>query len=190
MTRWTAIVPLKTVGERKSRLAGLLSAADRHSLSERMFAHVIAVLSGHPAIGSVVLLSALLPDDWAGFWIADEGRGLNAELEAARAQLAESPLLVLHGDLPLLAPSDIDDFLGAATRAGIAIAPDRAGRGTNALAVMPGHAISFRFGPDSCRLHLAQAPMAAVINRQGLACDIDTPEDLATAEEAGFRLAN
>jgi len=81
-----------------------------------MFAHVIAVLNGHPAVGSVVLLSHLLPDEWVGPWIADEGRGLNAELEAVRAQLAEGPLLVRHGDLPLLSASDIDDLLGVATR--------------------------------------------------------------------------
>lgn len=179
MTCWTAIVPFKTAGERKTRLA------ERVALSTQMFAHVMHVLEGHPAIGTVVALSDERPEDWDGAHIADEGRGLNAEIEAARTALGETGLLVLHADLPLLESADIDALLEAAEACGIAIAPDRHGSGTNGLALIPGRRIAFRFGTDSFHLHRQQAPEAAVVERRGFAIDLDTPDDLAAVLEAG-----
>jgi len=120
-------------------------------------------------------------------WIADEGRGLNAELESARTRFTGSGVLVLHADLPLLELIDIDVLIGAAEARGIAIAPDRHGSGTNALALLPHAQIAFRFGPDSFWLHREQAPDAMIVERQGLRLDLDTPDDLAAAEAAGFR---
>src|SRR3546814_9930846 len=78
---WTAVVPLKTSGERKSRLAALLSAEERSALSVRMFHHVVDVLTQVPAIGRIIVLAEECPADWDGDWMADGGRGLNPELE-------------------------------------------------------------------------------------------------------------
>jgi 2-phospho-L-lactate guanylyltransferase len=187
MTEWAAIVPLKTAGDRKTRLSDRLSAEERAALSQHMFAHVVEVLETHPRIASIAVLSDQRPEQWTGAWILDEARGLNAELEAARVRAGETGLLILHADLPLLEPADIDALIGAAEAQGVAIAPDRHGSGTNALALLPGAPIAFRFGPDSFRLHRAQAPDSMVVERQGLALDLDTPGDLAAAEAAGFR---
>lgn len=188
MTEWVAVVPLKAAGERKTRLADLLSAAERATLSRRMFAHVAAILQQHAMIGSVAVLSDQQPDGWCGAFIMDEGRGLNTELEVAREKLGNTGLLVIHADLPLLEGGDIAALIAAAEESGIAIAPDRHGSGTNALALMSGRRIEFRFGTDSFRLHREQAPDSAVIARQGFAIDLDTPDDLKAAAEAGFRL--
>lgn len=188
MTNWTAVVPFKPAGERKTRLADQLSAGERGTLSERMFAHVIAVLEDHPKIGSVALLSEQPPENWGGIWVADEGNGLNAGLETARAQLGEVALLVLHADLPLLQTGDLDALIAAAEAHGAAIAPDRHGSGTNALALAPGHQVAFRFGVGSFRLHREQMPGGAVVERPGFAVDLDTPDDLAEAADAGFSL--
>ncbi len=64
----------------------------------------------------------------------------------------------------------------------MAIAPDRAGAGTNALALRPTSAIPFRFGPGSHEAHRRAAEAAGLevvtVERPGLAFDLDTPADL------------
>lgn len=192
MTGWTALVPLKAAGERKSRLASRLSPGARDALSERLFAHVAECLGRVARIGSVVALGGEPPPGWRGRWLTDHGRGLNHELAAASRSLAGAPLLVIHADLPLLAGDDLEALLDAAEQAGAAIVPDRHGRGTNALALMPGQAIAFRFGPDSLAAHATQLARPALVRRQGLTMDLDTPEDLdlldQLAPEAAARL--
>jgi 2-phospho-L-lactate guanylyltransferase len=72
---------------------------------------------------------------------------------------------------------------------GVAIAPDRAGRGTNGLALRPPDAIGFRFGAGSFAAHRADAEAAGVplveVHRPGLEFDLDTPADLARWIELG-----
>jgi 2-phospho-L-lactate guanylyltransferase len=184
---WTALVPLKPPEARKTRMAERLSQNERVALSEKLFAHVVGVLAQHPAIERVVVLAPEKPAAWTGVWVVDAGRGLNGELEAARRSLAPGPLLIVHADLPLLSPADLDALLAGAAAQGVAIAPDRHGTGTNALALAAERMLVFSFGADSFRHHADQAPDRAVICRNGLALDLDTPEDLEQAVAAGFR---
>jgi len=184
---WTAVIPLKAEGERKTRLAERLSGPERTRLSRRLFDHVAAVLARTPGISRVVVLSAAPLPDWGGDWVADLGRGLNSELAAARDRLSQGPFLIIHADLPLLAPDEVRVLLEAAEQSGMALAPDRHGGGTNALAVWDGRPLAFCFGPGSFAQHLAQArDEVAVVERLGLALDLDTPDDLDTAITAGF----
>jgi 2-phospho-L-lactate guanylyltransferase len=186
---WTAVVPFKPAGERKTRLAEILSAEQRESLAEQLFAHVLAILGGVPRIASIVVLAQIRPADWAGSWRADTGLGLNAELQTARGEIA-GPMLVLHSDLPLLQGGDVLRLIDAAESAGLAIAPDRHGNGTNAIALADKRPFAFAFGPDSYRLHRAQIGSAwRMVPGPGLAIDIDTPADLALATGRGFRPA-
>lgn len=187
MNGWTALVPIKQGGGGKSRLSRVLSNAQREALSLRMAEHVLAILAERTEISEIVILSAQRPEGWTGCWIADEGRGLNAELTAWRARHGAGPALVIHADLPLLGADDIVALLGAATRNGAALATDRAGEGSNALALADGRAFAFRFGLDSRRLHAGQDPAMPVIERTGLMADMDTPEDLAFAQAHGFK---
>jgi len=183
---WTAIVPFKPAGERKTRLADTLSGEQREGLAEQLFAHVLAVLGGEPRVSSVLVLSQVRPSRWAGPWRADSGRGLNAELQAARGDIA-GPLLVLHSDLPLLIPANVIQLLDAAEATGLAIAPDRHGSGTNALALGDGRPFAFSFGADSYHLHRRQiSGHWRMVPAPGLAIDIDTPADLALAVARGF----
>jgi 2-phospho-L-lactate guanylyltransferase len=100
-------------------------------------------------------------------------------------------LAVLHGDLPDLVPDDITALISAVGGTGpaVAIAPDAAARGTNGLALLPPDAIGFHFGRDSLAAHRAAAESAGarltVVDRPGLAFDVDTPQDLATWLERG-----
>jgi len=185
---WSALVPLKPPGTRKGRLAERLSPGERERLSRYLFERTVAVLGAVPAIGAVHLLSADRPEGWAADWHRDAGRGLNLELERARAALGAVPLLVIHADLPLLEPEDVAALLEQAEEQGAAIAPDRHGEGTNAVALARAPDFRFAFGPGSYALHRAQAGESARVDRPGLALDCDTPDDLDRARAAGFRL--
>ena len=104
----------------------------------------------------------------------------SARLLAAGA----APLLVMHADLPLLSAPDISAVL-ARQRAldALVVAPDHLGTGTNLLAFTRDTVPQFHFGADSCRRHLAWAERAgvrsAIVQRPGIALDVDEPADLA-----------
>lgn len=183
---WIALVPIKQGGAGKSRLAGLLDGAARDRLAARMAAHVLSVLAACPRVRETVILSPERPEGWDGGWSADRGRGLNAELGAWRSRFGKGPLLVIHADLPLLAPGDLATLLDRAKIEGAALATDRAGSGTNALALADGRALDFHFGPDSRGLHVGQGEGMAVVSGMGLAADLDTAEDFAFARMHGF----
>jgi 2-phospho-L-lactate guanylyltransferase len=182
---WTAIVPFKASGERKSRLAAELSSDERAALSIRMFRHVVDVLERHPKVARTIILSNERPADWSGAWAQDNGGGLNPELERVRADIG-GDVLILHADLPLLQNEDIDALVDAAQEDSIAIAPDRHGSGTNGLALKAGSTLNFQFGPDSFHLHRNQAPTCPVVHRDGFGFDLDTPDDLRALRAVGW----
>lgn len=182
---WAAVMPLKGGAQRKSRLAGVLDEAQRADLSLAMAVQVLGRLSACRAVADILVLSPERPD-WADVnWRRDKGGGLNAELSRLRADLSSTDLLVLHADLPLIETADVEALLSG--EAGVALAPDRHGLGTNALALRRGLPFEFAFGSGSFARHRAQAPRAAVVDRLGLRLDVDTPDDLEAARRAGFR---
>lgn len=190
------IVPHRGLAAAKTRLSPVLDDAEREALAKRLLERVLAV--AHEACGDIVLIT---PSEALGPLVAAAGArlvhqlgmGLNAGLEQARREaLADrvETLIVLHGDLPNLSTDDIAELLAAVPQpAGVAIAPDRAGRGTNGLALRPPDAIPFRFGVGSLAAHHAAAEAAGVpiveVHRPGLAFDLDTPADLARWIELG-----
>jgi 2-phospho-L-lactate guanylyltransferase len=190
------IVPHRGLAAAKTRLAPVLDDAEREALARRLLERVLAVAK--EACGDVVVITpsqALGPlVAAAGARLAHQrGMGLNAGLEQARREaLIEGidTLVVLHGDLPNLAPDDVAALLDAVPpTAGVAIAPDRAGSGTNGLALRPPDIIAFRFGLGSLAAHRTEAETAGVplveVHRPGLAFDLDTPADLARWIELG-----
>ncbi len=188
MTRWRAVVPIKLGVDAKSRLAGLLSPSERMALGVRMATHVLRELEVTGRIDEITVLSPRRPVWWAGAWAADIGRGLNAELIAWRARRGVLPVLFIHADLPLVTSTEIADLLDAAEASGIALATDRAGQGSNALAIADGRAVVFRFGPGSRALHVAQVPEMPVLTSPGLTADLDTPDDAFFIAAQGFAL--
>lgn len=147
-----------------------------------MFAHVHAVLAACSAIEEIILLGDVAPGFWSGSFERDEGRGLNAELADLVARRSSGPTLIIHADLPLLAIPEVGDLLAKAGRSGYALAPDRAATGTNALALVDPIGFAFHFGPGSFARHREGAEGAAqIVERPGLATDIDTPDDYRDA---------
>ncbi|MGR4863074.1 2-phospho-L-lactate guanylyltransferase [Caulobacter sp. LARHSG274] len=176
---WRAVVPLKARGQRKTRLAAALSAEARDLYSERMFDHVASQLADCPGIDEVTVLAPARPQGWSGAWAPDGGLGLNAELMRLRATLGGARVLVVHADLPWLCAADVAALLQATHTADLALAPDRHGSGTNAVALAGDLPFGFCFGPQSLALHRVQRPGCAIVVRPGLSFDVDTPEDLA-----------
>jgi 2-phospho-L-lactate guanylyltransferase len=174
----------------------VLDDAEREALARRLLDQVLKV--AHEACGDVVVITpseALEPlvSSTGARLVVQRGMGLNDGLDQARrGAIADgiATLLVLHGDLPNLGADDVTALLDAVPRpSGVAIAPDRAGHGTNGLALRPLDAIAFKFGVESHAAHLAEAEAAGVplveVHRPGLAFDLDTPADLARWIELG-----
>lgn len=190
------IVPHRGLAAAKTRLAPVLDDGEREALARRLLEQVLGV--AHETCGDVVVISpseALEPLVAAAGarLVVQRGLGLNAGLEQARREaIAEgvTTLVILHGDLPNLGADDVAALLDALPEAaGVAIAADRAGTGTNGLALQPPDAIGFRFGVGSFAAHLFEAERAGVplseVHRPGLEFDLDTPADLARWIELG-----
>ena len=185
------IVPHRGLEAAKTRLAPSLSPEDREALARQLLERVLSV--AREAYDDVVVISpsrelASVVDPTGARLIVQRGMGLNAGLEQARFDALVDDidtLAILHGDLPNIRPADVEALVAALPQGqpGVAIAPDRAGTGTNGLALRPPGVIGFRFGTGSFSAHLAEAERAGVpviaVNRSGLAFDLDTPADLA-----------
>ncbi|MCE7795454.1 2-phospho-L-lactate guanylyltransferase [Sphingobium sufflavum] len=184
--QWTAIVPFNHGRPCKTRLAPLLSEAERNALALAMARHVVGVLAAVPGITAIRLVAPVDPALAPALWVRDGGRGLNGELAAARAEVAPGATLFLHADLPLLTPADLRTLLDAAEAAGSALAADMAGRGTNAIALADARTFAPAFGADSLATHRQRLPDAALVARDGLSCDVDDAVGLHAATTHGF----
>jgi 2-phospho-L-lactate guanylyltransferase len=192
------IVPHRGLEAAKTRLAPMLDPDEREELAGQLLLHVLR--EAEAAADDVVVISparalAELVESTGARLVVQRGMGLNEGLDQARSDALFddiSELGVLHGDLPNLQASDIRaliDGLPPGGAPGVAIAPDRAGTGTNGLALRSPGVINFRFGVGSFAAHLAEVERAGVhltvVDRSGLAFDLDTPEDLARWRELG-----
>lgn len=189
-----ALVPLKDLVRAKSRLAGVLAPSERRALAQAMAEDVLAVLTTHPGVAAVTLVSddpgaQLLARSYAAQWWPEaslSARGLNPLVQAATQRLFSAGaqvLLVLHADLPLLSHDDISVVLSSQqVLGGLVIGCDRQGRGTNLLCFNQRSAPRFQFGSDSCAAHVDAAQHAGVpvkiLQRSGIAIDVDEASDL------------
>lgn len=178
MSEWTALVPFKGDASSKSRLAEHLSEPQRIKLAQNMAANVITALRHTPAIREIVILSPIAPPWSDVIWAKDEGSGLNNELQAWRNAFGSARTIIVFADLPLLNSDDVGFMLELAERSRVSIAPDKHGSGTNAIAFAEDTPIALAFGPDSFTRHKMLWPNAAVVQRPGLATDVDTITDL------------
>jgi len=194
LVRTVAIVPIKALTAAKSRLAAALDPTARAALTLRALGNVLAALDT-PGIAAWVVVTpdeaVLRAAEAAGaIGLRQAGEGLNEGLAQGRtwavAAGAEALLIVL-GDLPLLARPDVEALLELADRPGVAVfAPDRHGLGTNALLLRPPDALPFAFGVGSLARHRAAAAARGLAPRwydaPGTALDLDTPADLAALD--------
>ena len=191
MTLW-AIVPVKPLRRGKSRLSGALSEDERTELNRALLEHTLTTLSDLKEVEQVLVVSrdpqALkIAHNHGARTVRENGQPhLNTALTRASviAQVyATRGVLVLPADLPLVTREDIIALLDRAGRPPVVvIAPDRHGRGTNALLMSPPGLIKFDFGGNSFARHCEQVKAAGarleIVDLPTLGLDLDLPEDL------------
>lgn len=192
--RTIAILPVKSFGDAKQRLAAALGTGARQALARAMFADVLASLRHVPGIDVVAVVTGdrmaesaahgervmLLRDDEQ----AGQSPAALIGIRYAAAAGFDRALLV-PGDTPLLDPAEVGALLDRAAARGLdaVVVPDRHHAGTNALLLTPVDAIDPSFGPGSLARHVAAARARGLAYEiealPSLVHDVDTPEDLA-----------
>ncbi|MGB3329716.1 MAG: 2-phospho-L-lactate guanylyltransferase [Thermomicrobiales bacterium] len=200
MSQPAAVIPLRDGRHGKSRLAPGFDEARRSAMIAAMARHVVEVALAAPSIGDVIVVTRdrssvqdLLGDLPATVIEQPESSaGLNGALAFARHQVMSGTangMLILHADLPLLGPADIEEILDQP--ADVVIAADRHHVGTNALllrwdravppSVAQAESFRFHFDEESFRAHLAEALAngltPATVLQPGTELDLDTLGD-------------
>ena len=186
------LVPIKTLDHGKSRLAPLLSNAQRRGVSQAMLHDVLTQLRRAATVdrfGVVTSDQRLL--DFArelGADAIDEGRprGLNGAVEIGTGfclDLGATAQLVLLSDLPLVTSEDVDLLFCETTDApGVLLVTCKENEGTNALLRTPPQVIPTCFGGPSLAAHQDRARKdvvpCRVIEAPHVAFDIDSVDDL------------
>ena len=183
----SALVPVKNLDTAKSRLADVLSRNERRMFADLMLGDVLEVILKTPKIEKVFLVGDKQLSPKSGTFIIQEkfNNGYNEAISFALRdkRIANSDaIVILPGDIPLITTEEIENFSNDAPKNGIRIAPDRDREGTNALLLAPPTLIKTQFGKLSYSRHLELAEKCCsnveVIDSDGLAFDIDSPEDL------------
>ncbi|HEY6571382.1 MAG TPA: 2-phospho-L-lactate guanylyltransferase [Candidatus Limnocylindrales bacterium] len=191
--RTVVVIPVRAFEGAKSRLGAVLDAEERRDLVERLLRRAVTAARETPGVTRVVVVSpdpeVLAIAKAAGALpIAQRSRGLNPALQEARTAADADRLLIIPADLPAVSAGALAQVLAAGDAAGrpsVVLAPDRHGRGTNALLLDPPDVIDPAFGGDSRAGHawLASSAEAAFVEVPDvLGLDVDTPDDLLLAE--------
>jgi 2-phospho-L-lactate guanylyltransferase len=153
------IIPVKSFGAAKARLATVLSPTDRARLARWTATQVISAAAG---LDTFVACDDQEVAEWAKshgatvLWGA--GLGLNGAVDAAVAAVADlgyTRVLISHADLPLAA--DYSQLLQRCDPAAVMLIPDRFRDGTN-IVIRPVSAhMPASYGGGSFRAHLALA---------------------------------
>jgi 2-phospho-L-lactate/phosphoenolpyruvate guanylyltransferase len=186
------VMPVKDLANAKQRLAGVLNPAERQALFRAMLADVLSTLAATRGLAGILMVTRgpeakqLANRYGARVLVEEANHGHTAASSFAARTLAKeggAGMLQLPADIPLVTPADIEALLQAHGAApAITLAPSRDRRGSNAVACSPPDLLPLRFGDDSFVPHLERARALGVepriVERPGLALDIDTPADL------------
>lgn len=178
------VVPVKAPPQAKSRLAAVLADGERKALVQALAWRTIVVARQAAPAARIILVSNFpefraMARSLGADALPDPGVGFNQALAIADAAVApDDAMLVLPGDLPLLAADDVVAMISV--DCDCAIAPDRTREGTNALFWRRAPR-AFRFGAGSFSAHRQAADersvRAIIVERHGLSFDIDEPQD-------------
>lgn len=184
------LIPVKQLGQGKSRLAALLTPHQRADLTRRILSRTLALAAETDCFAEILVVSAdpvahELAAQAGASSLCEAPMGLNGALVQARAHAlarGAGATLVLPADLPLLTAADVTTIVGRAeTGNQVVLAPSH-DCGTNALLLTPPGIIDFAFGPESFRHHkqaaAARNARVAVVRTPSLAFDVDWPSDL------------
>jgi 2-phospho-L-lactate/phosphoenolpyruvate guanylyltransferase len=176
------LVPVKRLDGAKSRLESVLSPAERGDLMRSLLDGVVTAIRQAGVERITLVTSEPLELEGVERW-DDRGLPWNEALLTAMREVVTAPVAtIVSADLPLLTAEDVIALIDATPEHGIAIAR-ATDAGTNAVSMRPPAALTTVFGePASARRHADAAELAGldwvVLDRPGLAFDLDTPEDL------------
>jgi 2-phospho-L-lactate guanylyltransferase len=204
---WTVVIPVKAPAGAKTRLAAAVPSVEREALARAFALDTIAAVLAARSVARVVVVgddpelaggAEFLAEPAEGprgltaaiaYGIAHAARSLRvskgAESSTLRpAQGAGANVAVLLGDLPALAPEELDAALEAASRHPLAFVRDADGTGTTLATASAGVHLAPHFGVDSAARHAA-AGFVELAASAGLRRDVDTIDALAEALALG-----
>ena len=194
------IIAVKRLAAAKTRLAPVFSARTRENVVLAMLMDTLAAAGGVGSLGSITVIT---PDAAAGAAAAElgadvladptpDGHGdpLNNAIAAAERAVADffPNVVVLQGDLPALQTQELAEAIVAARHHRRSFVADRLATGTAALFAF-GAPLDPQFGSDSSARHRRSGAIELTGAWPGLRCDVDTPDDLATARRLGVGAA-
>lgn len=198
-TRWTVILPVKTLSAAKTRLA-VNPAAAPDELALAFFQDTLAAVIGCPDV-DVVLVATSDPEvtghaESSGCVVVDDSAapGINAaaRLAAVRCQPTHA-VAVIVSDLPCLTPGSLQVALGNSTGDAPSFVADADGEGTTMWMAGLGVPVEPRFGSASRAAHRRAACHDLVAERpdpvgllRAARRDVDTPEALIDAAHVGL----
>ena len=188
-----AVVPVKALGQAKSRLAGTLSCGARAELARAMLEDVLETLVQARTLAGLVVVTADAEAKVLGTRLGARILGDDATCGHTRAVMAAARrlhaegregMLTVPGDVPAIAPDEVERLIALHNAApAFTIAPSHDGRGSNAIIASPPTAVPLAFGNDSFLPHVAAARAAGIeptiaTGLEGIALDVDGRDDL------------
>jgi len=187
-----AVVPVKPLCRVKGRLSAAYPLEYRQALCLAMLEDLLRKLEQTGCFSRICVMSR---EERLAGWLAqlalpasllsdprDLSLNASAALAAVYCRRFDNAMLFIHADLPLARPNDILLLLEALRDRDLALAADRNGTGTTALAAWLPLPVVPRFGPDSLARHIRQCQEAGlhyrVVGHERLGLDVDRPEDL------------
>ena len=195
------LIPVKSFDQAKSRLSPHLSVDEREALAKENLLHVLNVLQTIDDIAETFLLSPSLEvkkiaEEHQMQWLEEPmilGQ-LGAIIDYGLLHIntyEATHALVLMSDLPKLTSENIRSMIETGQEVDVALAPDEARMGTNALMLnldkVP-KPVQTHFGhADSAKRHTRHAYdnklSFAMVQQEGLSFDIDHIDDLLATGE-------
>jgi 2-phospho-L-lactate/phosphoenolpyruvate guanylyltransferase len=186
-----AVVPVKSFGRAKTRLAALLNSYQREQLARAMLEDVLAALQERDALAGILVVSqdadARQIATTRGARSLDDPfeTGPNAAIRLALPFLRDAgaeAMIVVPADVPQIEADELAPVLQALRDRSIVIVPAARDGGTNLLGCSPMDIIAPCFGPESFAQHVSAARRAGIEPRilacRSLAHDIDRPQDI------------
>lgn len=194
-------IPVRGTMPSKTRLASLFDDEQRVILVRSMLQHMLSQMPQGVDVAIITHAPGFLTDVSPTVEIIEQDFayvGLNGSLQQALGHASRygyNELLMLPGDLPLLAEHEVTSLLLEEGR--MVLVGDRDHEGTNGLRLPTAWADRFEFamGPQSFSHHIAEArrmgTVPVTVYHRGLAHDLDTPDDwLALPEDVRERLTD
>jgi 2-phospho-L-lactate guanylyltransferase len=188
---WSAVVPVKSWQSAKSRMA--VPVGLRAEVAEALTLDTLDVLTSHPAVGHVVVVTADAnaareARERGAIVLEEKPSGSISPLNAAirqgcafiAAELGDGPTVITPADLAYLSTDVLAAALSALASAGAAHIPDLAGTGTTLLAASHASDIDPHYGIGSSALHAERGFPTLVDVDPRIRTDVDQMADLVS----------